>query len=218
MASGVDFNPFLFLRRRASRRQARRQQEAEAREEARRAEEARRQRAREAGARRADMDVLLLQFPEADRDLAMSVLVACGDNRGLATEKLSDIMGEPPFKECAVCMERPREVRFECGHACCCESCATTLSESAAPLCPQCRAHISKGAWTTEPDRHGTAIGRQSTYRGQQPEEPASTPAAASSPAPTGRQDAVVGQLALIGLALVVSAIAVAGVRSGGAG
>ena len=46
-----------------------------------------------------------------------------------------------PFEEraCVVCDDAPREVRFRCGHACCCAFCASLIGERNGG-CPICRA------------------------------------------------------------------------------
>ena len=59
------------------------------------------------------------------------------------------VSSEP--KECMVCLENPREVRFGCGHACCCLSCLDDLKASAAAknepvLCLTCREPIDEQA------------------------------------------------------------------------
>ena len=58
--------------------------------------------------------------------------------------------GSPPGaeeeRECMVCMEAPREVRFyPCSHASCCRSCAAEL-RAAARACPVCRQPIREWA------------------------------------------------------------------------
>ena len=55
------------------------------------------------------------------------------------------------LRGCVICDDAPREVRFRCGHACCCEACAA-LVEAAGRECPICRA-------TTHPLRSRVAEG-----------------------------------------------------------
>lgn len=49
-------------------------------------------------------------------------------------------------RECEVCQDAPREVRFACGHCNCCQSCAELIAASRTPLCPTCRAPIDLAA------------------------------------------------------------------------
>ena len=56
-------------------------------------------------------------------------------------------------RQCVVCLERPRYVRFApCGHATCCEECAEKLMAPDMPrTCPLCRTRIAtireRGPW-----------------------------------------------------------------------
>jgi interleukin-1 receptor-associated kinase 1 len=45
----------------------------------------------------------------------------------------------PPVRECIICEDAPREVRFHCGHAVCCQGCLPLVLAQAAPQCPTCR-------------------------------------------------------------------------------
>merc|ERR1712086_491625 len=56
-------------------------------------------------------------------------------------------------KECMVCHDAPRSVRFDCGHAVCCQACATKLEQAAerraltgnGGYCPLCRSQFQLG-------------------------------------------------------------------------
>ena len=50
-------------------------------------------------------------------------------------------------RECVICEDAPRQVRFLCGHACCCEGCAE-LVRTASNVCPQCRAPLGLTPFT----------------------------------------------------------------------
>ena len=39
--------------------------------------------------------------------------------------------------DCVICVAEPRAVAFQCGHRCCCESCAEGIEK-----CPMCKAWI----------------------------------------------------------------------------
>jgi hypothetical protein len=45
---------------------------------------------------------------------------------------------QPAVRMCILCEDAPREVRFPCGHACCCYGCVMLVQEHD-NLCPQCR-------------------------------------------------------------------------------
>ena len=45
---------------------------------------------------------------------------------------------------CVICLDAPREVRFDCGHATTCEACTAELMEDRNPRCPQCRAAANR--------------------------------------------------------------------------
>ena len=47
----------------------------------------------------------------------------------------------PSRRICVICEDQPREVRFPCGHACTCDSCAH-LVRAKDNLCPTCRAPL----------------------------------------------------------------------------
>jgi uncharacterized membrane protein YgcG len=59
---------------------------------------------------------------------------------------------------CVVCDERPRTVRFSCGHACCCDGCAARVRRGDG-LCPTCRAPLGSG----DADR-GTHVASAPTF------------------------------------------------------
>ena len=48
-------------------------------------------------------------------------------------------------KVCTICLDKPREVRFECGHYVCCRSCSQQLRQE---RCPICRAQLRRPAQT----------------------------------------------------------------------
>ena len=48
---------------------------------------------------------------------------------------------EPEVRMCIVCEAAPREVRFRCGHACCCRGCVARV-QAHDDQCPQCRAPL----------------------------------------------------------------------------
>ena len=43
---------------------------------------------------------------------------------------------------CMICEDKPREVRFECGHACCCRECLVLVLSKG--LCPVCRTRLGE--------------------------------------------------------------------------
>ena len=106
------------------------------------------------------------RFPEVDSGVAMGAIVECNDDADVATTKLAEILGVEPMKECQVCLDQIRAVRFGCGHACCCEECALRLLDAqGAAFCPACRAPISRESWSAAPDSRGVAVARQATFQ-----------------------------------------------------
>jgi len=85
---------------------------------------------------------------------------------------------EAMVRECVVCMAAPRAVRFGCGHACCCESCAVLLAGS---RCPACRMPIL---------RTSSSLAADPTFI--QPIGNALYPSIAEDPAETQRGEVVV--------------------------
>jgi len=57
---------------------------------------------------------------------------------GLSQPTAADV---PARRVCVICEDQPREVRFACGHACTCTSCAV-LVRNRDNLCPTCRAPL----------------------------------------------------------------------------
>ena len=57
---------------------------------------------------------------------------------GTAGAGSSPIVAADELRCCVVCDDAPREVRFRCGHACCCAECAK-LVEHSGSQCPICR-------------------------------------------------------------------------------
>ena len=66
--------------------------------------------------------------------IACAVHEAIDNRRKMETEALRDALEER--MRCVVCLERPKEITFNCGHRMCCE-CANKVE-----LCPQCRTQI----------------------------------------------------------------------------
>ena len=75
----------------------------------------------------------------------------------------SELMNAVPLveevRECVVCLTAPREVRFQCGHACCCSGCVASVV-SLDNLCPQCRAPLGDSPCVDE----GSHIRTQPTF------------------------------------------------------
>ena len=46
-------------------------------------------------------------------------------------------------RECIICLENPRHVRFGCGHSCLCRECLETFMQQPRPACPTCRQPVS---------------------------------------------------------------------------
>ena len=73
--------------------------------------------------------------------------------------------GEEP-RECMMCLDAPRELRFGCGHACCCRDCFDGLAAAAArkgdegARCPVCREAVVE-ALRTKKCQHCCSIGGQ---------------------------------------------------------
>ena len=59
---------------------------------------------------------------------------------GLSQPTAEDV---PARRICVICEDMPREVRFVCGHACTCASCAD-LVRAKDNLCPTCRAPLGQ--------------------------------------------------------------------------
>ena len=75
---------------------------------------------------------------------ALRRLEALGDAAPPEPEGAADAAppaAQPEVRMCSVCEAAPREVRFRCGHACCCRGCVA-LVQAHADLCPQCRAPL----------------------------------------------------------------------------
>ena len=73
----------------------------------------------------------------------------------------------PAVRECEICMDAPREVRFACGHSNCCQHCyQTVVLADAEPKCPTCR----EPAIVAE---QGAQVGSAPTWV---PPEPAAAP------------------------------------------
>ena len=46
-------------------------------------------------------------------------------------------------RECIICLENPRHVRFGCGHSCLCRECLEAFMQQPRPACPTCRQPVS---------------------------------------------------------------------------
>ena len=92
-----------------------------------------------------------------------------------AVATATDVANEPRL--CVVCDERPRTVRFHCGHASCCDICAA-LVRAADGLCPTCREPLAPD----DADR-GAHVAAAATF--EMTPRAALAPAPAPPPAPT---------------------------------
>ena len=83
-----------------------------------------------------------LHFVGCSFSLCALAVVACG-LRGpaeLAPSPLDPTTKQAgPQELCVICTSEPREVRFGCGHALCCEGCANRMAKSQNATCPICR-------------------------------------------------------------------------------
>ena len=80
---------------------------------------------------------LLSAFPDVEPGIVLSVLEECGDAE-VAYARVVEMMRLhelPALKDCDVCLVRPRATRFDCGHTCCCQTCADILLAQPDPLC-----------------------------------------------------------------------------------
>ena len=83
-----------------------------------------------------------------------------GNDGGLSRQleigmrSLSYIESVPSRRICVICEDQPREVRFNCGHACCCGTCAA-LVRAKDNLCPTCRTPLGS--------RPFASVGRDAT-------------------------------------------------------
>mmetsp|Transcript_11933 Transcript_11933/g.20132 ORF Transcript_11933/g.20132 Transcript_11933/m.20132 type:complete len:254 (+) Transcript_11933:3-764(+) len=94
--------------------------------------------------------------PEALRQLE-ALLAMHGDGGMMAGSDSGDLAEGPRL--CMICEELPREVRFNCGHACCCSSCVDRIQQRD-NLCPACRAPLGTHPFA----ERGEHIRNTSTY------------------------------------------------------
>ena len=91
---------------------------------------------------------------------AEAAAAAAGDATLALAAQLGGVqIAQPPdpTRECEICQDAPRQVRFACGHCNCCRECAVAVAASATPLCPTCREPIS---------RNGVLIGSSDVREG----------------------------------------------------
>ena len=96
------------------------------------------------------------------------VLSANSGDHEATSNQLRAIVGTnrlPPLKDCVICLCEPREVRFNCGHACCCSACTAHLQAMGDPRCPNCRAPITFSI--AGGNAEGVPIARQPTFEPQ---------------------------------------------------
>lgn len=96
-------------------------------------------------------------------------------------------------RECVVCMAAPRSVRFTCGHAVCCESCAFSLLRAGHP-CPTCRGVVEMLPTSSAVGSQPTYVQQRRPAAGQQATPPVQEDAAGSTsavPVASGTPDAV---------------------------
>ena len=65
----------------------------------------------------------------------------------------------PSRRFCIICEDSVRQVRFICGHACCCTSCAD-LVRARDNLCPTCRAPLGSEPFQTLGEEQTTFVRR----------------------------------------------------------
>jgi len=83
-----------------------------------------------------------MPLPDALRRLEALVDAAPpGPEGGADAAAAAPAAAGPEVRMCIVCEAAPREVRFHCGHACCCRCCVARV-QAHDDQCPQCRAPL----------------------------------------------------------------------------